>query len=132
MPCVMFGQASDKCTHVEIHECGGSIGGCPVVDTLYNCEDARSGTRVLVISFYISAMACLVSICTRILKYRVWKIKFDELGFLSSLNQDFTACVACKIRVWNRQNRGQYPFVSADITSGHNYLYFGHLGQNYH
>ena len=27
--------------------------------------------------------------------------------------------------------RGQYPFVSADITSGHNYLYFGHLGQNY-
>ena len=27
-----------------------------------------------------------VSICTRILKYRVWKIEFDELGFLSSLN----------------------------------------------
>ena len=28
----------------------------------------------------------LVSICTRNLKYRVWKLKFDELGFLSSLN----------------------------------------------
>ena len=28
-------------------------------------------------------------------------------------------------------SRGQYPFVSADIASGHNYLYFGHLGQNY-
>ena len=27
--------------------------------------------------------------------------------------------------------RGHYPCVSADITSGHNYLHFGHLGQNY-
>ena len=30
--------------------------------------------------------ASAVSISTRILKYRVWKIKFDELEFLSSLN----------------------------------------------
>ena len=28
-------------------------------------------------------------------------------------------------------DRGQYPCVSADNASGHNYLHFGHLGQNY-
>ena len=41
------------------------------------------------------------------LKYQVSKIKFDELGYLSILNLSFTACVACKIQVWNRQkNQG--------------------------
>ena len=49
-------------------------------------------------------MCIVVSICTRILKYRVWKIEFDELEFLSSLNWVFTASViACKIQVWNKQ-----------------------------
>ena len=41
------------------------------------------------------------------LKNQVSKIKFDELGYLSILNLIFTACVACKIQVWNRQkNQG--------------------------
>ena len=34
----------------------------------------------------IAGIPFAVSICTRILKYRVWKIELDELEFLSSLN----------------------------------------------
>ena len=37
------------------------------------------------------------------LKNQVWKIKLDELDFLSILNSIFTACVACKIQAWNKQ-----------------------------
>ena len=37
------------------------------------------------------------------LKNQVWKIKLYELDFLSILNLIFTACVACKNQVRNRQ-----------------------------
>ena len=38
MRCQMFGQASDKCTHVVEARCGNS-GQCPLANILYNCED---------------------------------------------------------------------------------------------
>ena len=43
-------------------------------------------TSQIIFEFPPSRNTIAVSICTRILKYRVWKIKFDELEFLSSLN----------------------------------------------
>ena len=52
--------------------------------------------------------------CTWFLKNRVWKIKLDELDFLSISNLTFTACVACKIRVQNRQ---KIKFIQLDFLT---------------
>ena len=55
-----------------------------------------------------------LSICTWFLKNQVWKIKFDELDFLTSLNWIFTASVACKIQVWNRP---KIQFIKLDFSN---------------
>ena len=38
--------------------------------------------------------------CTWFLNNRVWKIKFNELDFLSSLNLDFTGYTGSKNPIW--------------------------------
>ena len=53
-------------------------------------------------------------ICTRIWKFLVWKIKYDEIDFLSKLNLIFTACVACKNLVQTRQ---KISFVELDFSN---------------
>ena len=50
-----------------------------------------------------SSITFAVSICTRILKYRVWKIEFDELGFLSISNSNFAGYTGSKNLVQTRQ-----------------------------
>ena len=47
-------------------------------------------------------MSNAVSICTKILKYRVWKIEFDELGFLSISNSNFAGYTGSKNLVQTR------------------------------
>ena len=54
-----------------------------------------------------------VSICTRILKYRVWKIEFDELGFLSISNLTFAGYTGSKNLVQTRQ---KFQFIKLDFS----------------
>ena len=71
----------------------------------------------------------VVSICTRILKYRVWKIEFDELDFLSISNWIFTAWLACKNQFWNWFLQAKNPVcrtwffkIQVQINRGLGYL----------
>ena len=50
-----------------------------------------------------------VSICTRILEYRVWKIEFDELDFLSISNSNFAGYTGSKNLVQTRQKFSGIP-----------------------
>ena len=54
-----------------------------------------------------------VSICTRFLKYRVWKIKFDELDFLSISNSNFAGYTGSKNLVQTRQ---KFQFIKLDFS----------------
>ena len=55
-----------------------------------------------------------VSICTRILKYRVWKIKFDELDFLSISNSNFAGCTGSKNL---DQTRQKFQFIKLHFSN---------------
>ena len=55
-----------------------------------------------------------VSICTRILKYRVWKIEFDELGFLSISNSNFAGYTGSKNLVQTRQ---KFQLIKLDFSN---------------
>ena len=55
-----------------------------------------------------------VSICTRILKYRVWIIKFDELDFLSISNSNFAGYIGSKNLVQTRQ---KFQFIKLDYSN---------------
>ena len=55
-----------------------------------------------------------VSICTRILKYRVWKIEFDELDFLSISNSNFAGYTGSKNLVQTRQ---KFQFIKLDFSN---------------
>ena len=55
-----------------------------------------------------------VSICTRILKYRVWKIEFDELDFLSISNSNFVGYTGSKNLVQTRQ---KFQFIKLDLSN---------------
>ena len=55
-----------------------------------------------------------VSICTRILKYRVWKIKFDELDFLSISNSNFAGYTGSKNL---DQTRQKFQFIKLDFSN---------------
>ena len=55
-----------------------------------------------------------VSICTRILKYRVWKIEFDELDFLSISNSNFAGYTGSKNLVQTRQ---KFQFIKVDFSN---------------
>ena len=52
-------------------------------------------------------------ICAWFLRNQVWKIKLEELDFLSVSNWNFTACVTCKIQVLNKQT---IKFVQLDFS----------------
>ena len=62
----------------------------------------------------INKHAIAVSICTRILKYRVWKIEFDELGFLSISNSNFAGYTGSKNIVQTRQ---KFQFINFDFSN---------------
>ena len=55
-----------------------------------------------------------VSICTRILKYRVWKIEFDELDFLSISNLNFAGYTGSKnlVQTWQK-----FQFIKLDFSN---------------
>jgi len=55
-----------------------------------------------------------VSICNRILKYRVWKIEFDELDFLSISNSNFAGYTGSKNLVQIRQ---KFQFIKLDPSN---------------
>ena len=55
-----------------------------------------------------------VSICNRILKYRVWKIEFDELDFLSISNSNFAGYTGSKNLVQTRQ---KFQFIKLDFSN---------------
>ena len=55
-----------------------------------------------------------VSICTRILKYRVWKIEFDELDFLSISNSNFAGYTGSKNLVQTRQ---KFQFIKLNFSN---------------
>ena len=55
-----------------------------------------------------------VSIWTRILKYRVWIIEFDELDFLSISNSNFAGYTGSKNLVQTRQ---KFQFVKLDFSN---------------
>ena len=48
-------------------------------------------------------------ICTLFMKNQVWKIKLNEMYFLFIANLIFTASVACKIQVRNREKKSSTP-----------------------
>ena len=54
------------------------------------------------------------SICTRILKYRVWKIEFDELDFLSISNSNVGGYTGSKNLVQTRQ---KFQFIKLDFSN---------------
>ena len=54
------------------------------------------------------------AICSRILKYRVWKIKFDELDFLSISNSNFAGYTGIKNLVQTRQ---KFQFIKLDFSN---------------
>ena len=71
----------EKILNVDICDYNGSRNP-PIFNILWwDDKSAVQSSRILMTSETVA-----VSICIRILKYRVWKIEFDELGFLSSLN----------------------------------------------
>ena len=89
-----------------VHQFGRSvqIKALPIGIPYQRFEDlSRTSPRVLPsdikVGFLLEQHSLLI--CTWFLKNRVWKIKSDELDFLSISNLSFTACVACKIR-WLR------------------------------
>ena len=55
-----------------------------------------------------------VSICTRILKCRVWKIEFDELDFLSISNSNFAGYTGSKNLVQTRQ---KFQFIKLNFSN---------------
>ena len=55
-----------------------------------------------------------VSICTRILKYRVWKIEFDELDFLSISNSNLAGYTGSKNLVQTSQ---KFQFIKLDFSN---------------
>ena len=86
-----------------VHQFGRSvqIKALPIGIPYQRFEDlSRTSPRVLPsdikVGFLLEQHSLLI--CTWFLKNRVWKIKSDELDFLSISNLSFTACVACKIR----------------------------------
>ena len=60
----------------------------PTILQVYDKKRAQMNFDIIIweIQFLEFMDPIPVSICTRIMKYRVWTIKFDELEFLSSLN----------------------------------------------
>ena len=56
----------------------------------------------------------MVSICTRILKYWVWKIKFDELDFFSISNLNFAGYTGSKNLIQTRQ---KFQFIKLDFSN---------------
>ena len=55
-----------------------------------------------------------VSIYTRILKYRVWKIEFEELDFLSISNSNFSGYTGSKNLVQTIQ---KFQFIKLDFSN---------------
>ena len=63
---------------------------------------------------FVPCQSNAVSICTRILKYWVWKIEFDELDFLFISNLNFAGYTGSKNLVQTRQ---KFQFIKLDFSN---------------
>ena len=80
-----------------------------------NCTVLILEVRIKLVYFSTPAHnADAVSICTRILKYRVWKIEFDELDFLYISNSNFAGYTGSKNLVQTRQ---KFQFFKLDFSN---------------
>ena len=99
----------EKILNVDICDYNGSRNPSIFNILWWDDKSAEQSSRIL-----MSSETVAVSICTRILKYGVWKIEFDELDFFPSLNSIFAGYTGSKnlVQTWQK-----FQFIKLDFSS---------------